>query len=216
MAIKPILFNTKMVRAILNGEKTQTRRAVKDKDIINNWDCESDGTPIAYIDQSTGDRYSPTAPCSYNPGDILWVPEAWKCVGTYGELGYEVVLRNGPRIAFEFESLERARKWAKYRDKSPHQWQSPYFMPKEAARIFLRVKDVRVERLKNITGNGLRLEGMKVKPLRLMDSFSAFSSLWDSTIKKADLPRYGWDANPWVWVIEFELCEEPEGWCSSE
>lgn len=77
MAIKPILFNTKMVRAILNGEKTQTRRAVKDKDIINNWDCESDGTPIAYVDQSTGDRYPPTAPCPYSPGDVLWVRETY-------------------------------------------------------------------------------------------------------------------------------------------
>lgn len=61
MAIKPILFNTEMVRSILDGRKSQTRRAVKDKDIINSWDCESDGTPIAYVDQSTGDRYLPTA-----------------------------------------------------------------------------------------------------------------------------------------------------------
>ena len=78
--MKPILFNTDMVRAILEGRKTVTRRVIKDKDIINAWDCESDGTPIAFIDQETGDSHPPAFPCQYQPGDILYVRETWNKV----------------------------------------------------------------------------------------------------------------------------------------
>ena len=75
--MKPMLFNTEMMRAILEGRKTVTRRIIKNKDIINGWDCETDGVPTAYIDQTTGDSYPPTAPAPYHPGDILWVRETW-------------------------------------------------------------------------------------------------------------------------------------------
>lgn len=76
-------------------------------------------------------------------------------------------------------------------------------MPKEAARLFLRVTGVRVERLQDIDDDGVVAEGLKIG--------DDFDVLWDSTIKKDDLPLYGWDANPWVWVIEFERREKPEG-----
>ena len=87
-------------------------------------------------------------------------------------------------------------------------------MPKEAARLFLRVTDVRVERLQDIDYEGCKAEGIwddyktysekYHENLARMAYLRCFSELWDSTIKKADLPRYGWNANPWVWVIEFE------------
>lgn len=101
-------------------------------------------------------------------------------------------------------------------------WHPSIHMPKEAARIFLRVTDVRVERLQNITKDGAIAEGAETdeyldyeewatavappgsKMITLRDYFS---ELWDSTVKKSDLDRYGWDANPWVWVIEFERVE---------
>lgn len=101
-------------------------------------------------------------------------------------------------------------------------------MPKEAARIWLKVTDVRVERLKEITEEQACMEGTDPfdeacyenngwhPTLSDPDSGGApnmvdgFHKLWNSTIKKSDLDRYGWDANPWVWVIEFERCEKPE------
>ena len=87
-------------------------------------------------------------------------------------------------------------------------------MPKGAARIWLRATDVRVERLQDIDGKGCVKEGIEEEHLKYVgDEFvkGMFHDLWDSTIKKSDLDRYSWDANPWVWVIEFERCEKPKG-----
>ncbi len=163
---------------------------MKDKDIINSWDCESDGTPIAYIEQSTGDSYHPTVPCPYQPGDILYVRETfYKDAGRYmyraNYSDNEKFYRDGKEVSIK--------------------WHPSIHMPKEAARIFLRVTDVQVERLKDMTANQAMDEGF-------MDWNDAVR-VWDSTIKKADLPLYGWDANPWVWVITFERDKKPEGWC---
>lgn len=186
--MKPILFNTDMVRAILDGRKTVTRRVIKDKDIINAWDCESDGTPIAFIDHETGDSHPPAFPCQYQPGDILYVRETWarSMAGTYIYKATDT-----PII------LDR--------------WRPSIHMPKEAARLFLRVTDVRVERLQDMRLIDCMKEGVQltlaeqgdlvIQGVRARDRFSG---VWDSTIKPADLPLYGWNANPWVWVIEFE------------
>ena len=186
--MKPILFNTDMVRAILDGRKTVTRRVIKDKDIINAWDCESDGTPIAFIDHETGDSHPPAFPCQYQPGDILYVRETWarSMAGTYIYKATDT-----PII------LDR--------------WRPSIHMPKEAARLFLRVTDVRVERLQDMRLIDCMKEGVQltlaeqgdlcIQGVRARDRFSG---VWDSTIKPADLPLYGWAANPWVWVIEFE------------
>lgn len=89
-------------------------------------------------------------------------------------------------------------------------------MPKEAARIWLKVTDVRVERLQDINGQDVLKEGLNshVHPQAFYfdcNQREMFENLWNSTIKKSDLDRYGWGANPWVWVIEFERCEKPEG-----
>lgn len=98
---------------------------------------------------------------------------------------------------------------------------APIHMPKEAARIWLKVTDVRVERLQEITEECAKKEGaidnrgFIHSPDNEYDSVHTarehFAEIWDSTIKKSDLDRYGWNANPWVWVIEFERCEKPEG-----
>ena len=91
-------------------------------------------------------------------------------------------------------------------------------MPKEAARIWLKVNDVRVERLQEITWQQAAKEGCQGStsdepdPLFHLPTLRGeFQKLWNSTIKKSDIGRYGWDANPYVWVIEFETCEKPEG-----
>lgn len=187
--MKPILFNTDMVRAILDGRKTVTRRVIKDKDIVNALDCESDGTPIAFIDHETGDSHPPAFPCQYQPGDILYVRETWTTVPD-GSYVYKA-------------SLECQDAWA-------GTWRPSIHMPKAAARLFLRVTDVRVERLQAITPEQIDAEGCKewaysAKTGELLPSGpSLFQIKWDRTINTADLPLYGWDANPWVWVISFE------------
>lgn len=198
---KPILFNTDMVRAILDGRKTVTRRVIKNKDIIYGWDMEVDGTPICFIDQTTGDFYPPTTPSRYQVNDILYVRETW----IRSELGYsyradgeEIEIPEPNGITYSFGKAEGLR------------WHSSIHMPKEAARIFLRVADVRIERLQDISADGVIKEGLNTLCAISKDfeiSQLEFASLWNSTVKKSDLAKYGWDANPWVWVIEFERVE---------
>ena len=77
-------------------------------------------------------------------------------------------------------------------------------MPREAARIFLRVTDVRLEQLQDIDDDGVAAEGLEIG--------AQIDELWNRTIKKSDRAKFGWDANPWVWVIIFERCEKPVGW----
>lgn len=86
-------------------------------------------------------------------------------------------------------------------------WAPSIHMPKQAARIWLNVLDVRVERLQDIGVIDCQREGIDISQNEI---FKRFSTLWDSTVKKEEIYRYGWRANPWVWVIEFERCERPE------
>lgn len=190
--VLPILFNTDMVRAILDGRKTVTRRVV-DVDISNQFDVEHDRkTVLAYIDQETGDSYAPTKICRYQPGDTMYVRETW-----YKGLN---------RILYKANYSENEKFYENGKE-IQIKWRPSIHMPKEAARIWLKVKDVRVERLQEITVEDVQHEGISA----LTDGiFERFKNLWNSTIKKADIDRYGWDANPWVWVIEFERCEKPD------
>lgn len=90
-------------------------------------------------------------------------------------------------------------------------WRPSIHMPKKAARIWLKVTDARVERLKEITEGQAQKEGIVNNVAVKVSSYIHwFQQLWNSTIKKSDLDRHGWEANPWVWVIEFERCEKPE------
>ena len=108
MKEKPILFNTEMVKAILEGRKTQTRRVIKDKDIINRFDIDVDGKPIAYINQATGESYKPTDLCRYQPDDILWVRETWAQICNDGEPPYyEYYADTGSRLPGEWPEEEK-------------------------------------------------------------------------------------------------------------
>lgn len=219
MAIKPILFNTEMVRAILEGRKTCTRRVIKpqweecpackyvhneyiyDK-MAENVYCARCGCPLE------PERRSP-----YQPGDILYVRETWQYL--YELDGNEQVVEGTGKyyyaatdtIPFDTYVDENGVK----HDHAP--WKPSIHMPKEAARIWLKVTDVRVERLQDITADDIRSEGLSsiaVHAGNMEIALKEWKKLWNSTIKKSDLDRYGWDANPWVWVIEFERCEKPQ------
>lgn len=203
--MKPILFSTEMVRAILEGRKTVTRRVVKTKDIINAWDCEDDGTPIAYIDETTGGVYPPTHPCPYRPGDILYVRETF-FQDKEGSYHYKA----DDALVFFEKDIGHGLGWQSIK------WRPSIHMPKEAARIFMRVTDVRVERLQDITEEQAEAEGLyKGWQLTKTSSWAAtakqaFMWVWDMTIKPVDRALYGWAANPWVWVIAFERISREE------
>lgn len=198
MSEKPILFNTEMVRAILDGRKTQTRRLIKPQppcalkkmtegQRAGEWHLYQDSPMMNPTTNSPwGAQYSP----QYHPGDILWVRETWHGLKTGNE-------KFGHHKTFWYKADEK--------DGNPDdKWRPSIHMPKEAARIFLKVKDVRAERLQDISVDEIRAEGLDVLGKTMNTSFKMWSELWNSTVKKADLPRYGWEANPWVWVIEFE------------
>ena len=194
MAIKPILFNTEMVRAILDGKKTCTRRIVKGAipdDAMWGYTMFTPKGCVScrgvYADEY-GEKFFRLP---YQQGDILYVRETW-CKGSWMN--------------------EKERYYYKADDNDFHcVWHPSIHMPKEAARIWLKVKDVLVERLQGIDGKGCVKEGIEEEPLKdVGEEFvkGMYHDLWDSTIKKSDIDRYGWDANPWVWVIEFERCDK--------
>ena len=216
MSMKPILFNTEMVRAILDGRKSCTRRVVKPQ-------------PTA--------RYG--AQCikpPYQPGDILYVRETWERFECWNCDGDE--RGNCPKEPKK-SVLDKTCGCYMYRAtdeiSGDAKWRPSIHMPKEAARIWLKVTDVRVERSQEITEDGVWDEGFRFKPPCLtrvsadghacdldgpctssikycdMTMGELFGrKLWNSTIKKSDTDCYGWDANPWVWVIEFEWRDKPE------
>ena len=230
MAIKPILFNTEMVRAILAGRKSCTRRICKDANEYTVPDMDfynADRRTYAvhnFADKEQMEQLSTAErTCPICPGDILYVRETvWQKIGYYLDIDGETK----PSWYNEFKYVASDEKpetgwnysWAK---------RPSIHMPKEAARIWLKVTDVRVERLREITPKDSENEGVgnlfyedigyseknygtEVDP-EYGIAKEQFAWLWESTIKKSDIDRYGWGANPWVWVIEFERCEKPEG-----
>ena len=193
MAIKPILFNTEMVRAILDGRKTCTRRLVRFLPGENpQW--------TGYIRDGLMLYNGRNEPCiikvPYQPGDTLYVRETW-CGLPVNEAGH---MRGHTIYYYKADGEHRPKGWR-------GTWHPSIHMPKEAARIWLKVTDVRVERLQDMTDDDAEAEGC----FDYTSTALGFFDVWDSTIKKSDLNCYGWDANPWVWVIEFERCEKPEG-----
>lgn len=210
----PILFNTEMVRAILDGRKTCTRRVVK-----------------GYIPKEAEFGYTAFTPkrsiscrgifetdypgygekffkLPYQRGDVLYVKETWS-------EGYE----EGTYI---YKADDKLKDLPEFKNSSKLIYHPSIYMPKEAARIWLRVTDVRVERLQDITDDGCIAEGVYPSPCRKCNATfgcdtcpdegyhetDGFSELWNSTIKKSVLDIYGWDADPYVWVIEFERFEK--------
>jgi hypothetical protein len=219
--MKPILFNTAMVRAILDGRKTVTRRVVKTRntEILDKPKWAKGPYWFDVIKTKNGQKIA-TADVilpPYNPGDILYVRETW-CRGLI-ECGEESDGRDALYITQrDGENDVIYKEYAKRNDIGTDdvKWQPSIFMPKEAARIFLRVTNVRVERLQDITPEQIDAEGCKeyaysAETGELQPSKPTwFQILWDSTVKYKEIHLYGWNANPWVWVIEFEKIGEEE------
>lgn len=190
--MKPILFNPNMVRAILNGRKTVTRRVVKPPALYAIAE-DTDGNCVGsyYEDEHGAYMYPTTDDCPYCIGDILYVREEWQFMGS---------VSNNSRIADRY--IYRAT-WSGI--EQPLAWRPSIHMPKEAARIFLRVMNVRVERLQDISNEDLLRDfGFCLDAVKAVGRDALTRPFWDKTIKPADRALYAWNANPWVWVIEFE------------
>lgn len=187
----PILFNTQMVRAILNGEKTSTRRIIK-----------SINTNIETLKKA----------CQYQPGDILYVRETWEhfecrnCDGDErGNCPKEPQKNVLDKICgcYMYRATDDIRGDAK--------WHPSIHMPKEAARIWLKVTNVRVEHLQDMQIEDIAKEGLHFNKYTTdKEKVSEFSKLWNSTVNKSDIHIYGWNANPLVYVIDFEVITKPE------
>ena len=217
--MKPIIFSTPMVQAILEGRKTQTRRVIKVDDAPENWKISIAGTSLV--------RTSPyDAKLSrYAPGDILWVRETWRdrwgmAYANYGtgnaypiddvrEIEYKAggngFFMHGCNLCPD----EPTVKWGEW-----SKWHPSIFMPREAARIFLRVTNVRVERVQEITVDDCRLEGCCCSDCLQTGPHSPdckcdtlFYNTWNDINAKRG---YGWETNPWVWAIEFERINKKE------
>lgn len=222
---KPILFSTEMVQAILAGKKTQTRRT-QGLEIPNQspsgyeylgWDKN-----VTVFKSSEG-KFRDCKP-KFNAGEILWVRE------TFLEL---INCETKEFAAYEY----KADMPEEFHKQFPHKWKPSLFMPKEAARIFLKVTNVRVERLQEISSEDAIAEGIAIdkQPMKNNDGWyypknylpenteywgskyfkigeysKSFESLWQSINAK----KHPWESNPWVWVYEFKRIEKPENFLS--
>lgn len=223
MAIKPILFNTEMVKAILDGRKTCARRLVKPQPdekhifplgfVTDSIEKKEVGCFGFGIDEYGGSIQYVKPP--YQLGDILYVRETWM---DYAGL----TMYKADCDIYRLDSLNFAG----------FGWEPSIHMPKEAARIWLKVTDVKVERLQEMKPVDVIKEGAYPDCWDCLNTYGESGSqccygteeqcsqcdevmmewerLWNSTIKKSDLDCHGWDANPWVWEIEFERCEKPK------
>lgn len=204
--IKPILFNTEMTKAILENRKTVTRRLIKPQPtekqriafnyVTKEWEYRRDYALVDGI-----------VKIPYNVGDILYVRETFHKTPN-GQYFYKadnlcngctedgfcvpkgVQYHNTCKICEYYEGYENIK------------WRPSIHMPREAARIFLIVKDVRVEMLKQIQYFDCLNEGIQYRQMEI-DIIDDFAKLWESTIKPAERDIYGWDANPYVARIQF-------------
>ena len=214
---KQILFSTQMVKAIIDGNKRMTRRAMKPQPVLDgegmwHWkDCQWKDGGLGFPKSGIED-YSP-----YKVGDVMWVRETW------AEMPYGFVYRADEEEPEGWDPDDR--------------WSPSIHMPKEAARLFLRVTGVQVERLQDMTEEDAEREGYTGCPFASADYSTVPPSpcfagghcpvpdawycnhsypeqfardIWDPINAKRDGGSYSWDANPWVWVYAFEKCEKPE------
>ena len=242
MGEKPILFNTQMVRAILNGSKTQTRRLIKrrydntvlemktDKYGTRLIEIQKDEEGVTFGKHEDGSTWRKLRAYiepkqAYKRGDILYVRETWRPV-KYKKPSCAVPIDfKEDDYAYFADGIVRA-------DGKKDKWRPSIHMPKEAARIWLRVTDVRLQQLQDIsyddvqaegmdmdewyeydewqheTGDGLAADGIPVKYESMRGFFG--HKVWDATMQSLEqYEEYGWDANPWVWAYTFERIDNP-------
>ena len=212
--MKPILFNTEMVQANLNGIKSATRRVAFRNEDLRKFPRPDNpdvwwfrGRAYPNWDSAMRSPQGVLSLCKYKKGDILYVRETWdnEPVTPGGHF------RPSGVWYYKADGDLRPEAWR-------GNWHPSIHMPKEAARLFLKVTNVRVEMLQDIDEGGAKAEGANfcngkhvgVEEKMRRSAVERFADIWNRTIKPADIDLYGWYANPWVWVIEYERREKPE------
>lgn len=229
---RPIIFNTEMVKAILDGRKVQTRRVIKPSIKSEVFVCHQTKSHIIINDGGNDVK------CPYGkPGDLLYVRETWMPASWSGDgddwcIHYKANGPSGQIIPHLFDDERKELDfWIKISDElreagcPEHEgyfedptaylnWKPSIFMPKTAARIWLEVNNVRVQRVQDITTKDIMAEGLSSKYREFdaeCDLNSQWCQLWDSINKDRG---FGWDKNPWVWVVDFRVISKtgrPEG-----
>lgn len=230
VAEKPIIFSAPMVQALFAGRKTQTRRVIKPRfgdsvfELYNDVLCETEPPtpPVDLGNGTTRHKVRQFVKCKpkYNVGDILWVRETWCTDRTFSYLyraDAEIFPNGDAYIAIKHEV--DGNPYVAHINIDSGAWKPSIHMPREAARLFLRVIDVRVERVQEITEADAIAEGCAGVECDHLGCYACescmntgwleppqvgFSELWNNLNAKRG---YGWDANPWVWVYSFELIE---------
>lgn len=235
MKTKPILYSAPMVKSLLNDTKTQTRRT-KGLEVIN--ENPDDYTFVSFLIDAyhngvavfkNSDGKNVIVKCPYGfPGDVLWVRETWSSTVNINK---QHPWPNRPHVEIEKYDDSDAVLWTAYIFRADGEWnwtdddgfsteqsfwKPSIYMPKAACRLWLKIKDIRVERLNIISEGDAKAEGVEKwdnvnykiygsDAGKTESSIKSFSTLWQS-INGPDR----WAANPYVWVIEFEKCDKPE------
>lgn len=198
MKERGMIFNGEMVRALLDGRKTQTRRPVKFQLIDKNMGCELAGNELAG-ELAAGDYWN--SPFG-KPGDRIWVRETWAEAGA-GAPDLKLYRADYPEhVPAHYENVPPA---------DEIRWTPSIHMPRWASRLTLEITCVRVERLNSISQEDAQAEGMELTGWRptysdpdsggeVWTPYDNFAQLWESIYGEES-----WKANPWVWVIEFKV-----------
>ena len=222
--MKPILFSTDMVKAILDDRKSMTRRVIKPQPT----EPKQNLTDGVWVDWYEGNRYLMTQP-RYQIGDVLYVRETWRIQNTkYDERVPWKYTEHKLQYRADFTDEENAQ-YGRRGGLKPCKWKPSIHMPKEAARIFLRVTEVRAERLQEIGRDDCEKEGLHddseyiwrgiaschdytiSRTTKISDVYrQGFATLWDSINAKRNGGIYAWDKNPFCWVYSFEKIERGE------
>jgi hypothetical protein len=214
MAVKPILFSGPMVRAILAGHKTQTRRVIKPQPADDIHAVSFLNPNVVGWESSLHHRYGNTTAHipDYQPGDIIWVRESWlpdpPCDGDWPDVEFYGCGASDYSLIPDKLKTPRHCLYRASWDGSELKWKPSIHMPKWACRIFLKVTDVRAQKVKDITERDAVAEGCPVFTT-LPHPVNQFVDLWDSINAKRG---FGIADNPWVWAYTFERTEKPADW----
>ncbi|MBW7715595.1 morphogenetic protein [Enterobacter kobei] len=215
MKERGMIFNGEMVRAILDGRKTQTRRPVKFPHIDRDAMCELSGNELAGELSAGNYRNCPHG----KPGDRIWVRETFSCIGN--EDGHPVdadgnlCSREDAQRIYRASAIQKPGNYGIWTSADDFDfegaWTPSIHMPRWASRITLEITGVRVERLNSISQEDAQAEGMELTGWRptysdpdsggeVWTPYDNFAQLWESIYGEES-----WKANPWVWVIEFKV-----------